>query len=892
MQINAIGADYAIKSTAISGRGQKKQAVQRPLAPGYTSISFKGGNQGDVLHVIAELEPSFKTGGVATVGKDYKSLNNIGPNEHGRTVIFTPYYNGDIKYDKASGELIESVDVLRVPKNLPAGHPLKGKEGTPFFTTEDLSKITIEDLLKGDNYILLEEVTDKNMQWGLQEKAPVRLYHMPADKAKCPKNTDIFFVYTEGTASMTKPYEGGGYATTKEAYIKSWNGDPYAQFDKASVECMKDISKKIDGFDPGTVICSDSHAAYVSHYMAVQNAAGDGYFQGKKPTQVGHNLGDGYIGKTSPRNMLVNLGATKEQLEKLIHSEEYINAVINGNEDEFLIKFIKGITSDTKKTVSAMDIPIYYGLKGYLPTFSVVSEGYYDATITNPEVAESLHEDLKKLNELKRYIGLTNALNDPGTSAFVKLGMEGYGRDIELTLKNGTKETIKAFEFFDKAQSENLDYVRKIKRQNKINLLKRFQPELEGAIALDKKGKPMSEQATENLLRAGLAGKDHEVIGSFSKKYIEALEKGEDVKLMVSWGRGDFQKALDTVVDAFEQYVENAPKDDKTLLLLGGDLTISPEEGERVINRVKLLSEKEKFRGKIVLMNGFAPGLPFASAADVAAFPSRFAPCELTDLEAMHMLCTPIVTNCQGLAQKNFDPDNPEEAARANGYKTKHDFYISEEEALKDGVAPEKQKNDFLKVRNKLANQETKKFKIRTGSDITKEELQKRLAANNNYQKAFRELRDSIVAKELSESMQRALITHRDDDVAKNILKNQVNIDTTWEGNGWLSRTKMSSAELYRQKHIKASSKNLTKNDILTFDFSELTEGRTHGGKKGNTIGEKISNFVHSKGGKWTLGIAGGAAVVSALGYVGYKTGWLNPKFVNEKKPGELSCIG
>ena len=169
----------------------------------------------------------------------------------------------------------------------------------------------------GSDYILLEEVVSKDMQWGLQEKAPVKLYHIPHELSDCPKGTDIFFVYTEGTASMTEPYEGGGYVTTKASYVKSWNGDPYAQFDKACVECMKDIDKKIPGFDPGTVICSDSHAAYVSQYMAIKNVSGDEYFQGKKPTQVGHNLGDGYIGKTSPRNMIVNLGATKEQIDAL-----------------------------------------------------------------------------------------------------------------------------------------------------------------------------------------------------------------------------------------------------------------------------------------------------------------------------------------------------------------------------------------------------------------------------------------------------------------------------------------------------------------------------------------------------------------------------------------------
>lgn len=893
MLINAINTEYSVaRSVKRSRYNSSIGHVNKMITPGYTAISFKGGNQSDVLHVIAELEPSFKTGGVATVGKDYKTLNNVGPNEHGRTVIFTPYYNGNIKYDKNSGELIESVEVHRVPSNLPSDHPLKGKEGTPFFTKKDLAEVSVDEILKngknGNDYILLEEVVSKDMQWGLQEKAPVKLFHMPSSVSGCPANTDIFFVYTEGTASMTKPYEGGGYATTKQAYVKSWNGDPYAQFDKACVECMKDIDKKITGFDPGTVICSDSHAAYVSHYMALGNASGDEYFKGKKPTQVGHNLGDGYIGKTSPRNMLVNLGATKEQLNKLINSEEYINALKNGTEDEFLLQFLEGISSKTKTSVSAMDIPVYYGLKGYLPMFSVVSEGYHDATLTNPEVAESLRENLIKLNDLKRYIGLTNALNDAGTTAFKPIGMPGYGKEHVLTMTDGTKEIIKPFEVFDEKLSEDLDYVRNVKRQNKINLLKRFQPELSGATIIDNDGKVLSAQKTENLIRAGLSDKNHDIIGGFAKEYITALEKGEDVKLMVSWGRGDFQKAMDSVVDAFEQYVEKAPKDDKALLLLGGDLNISPEEGERIINRVKLLSEKEKFKGRIVLMNGFAPGLPFASAADIAIFPSRFAPCELTDLEAMHMLCTPVVTNCQGLAQKNFDPDNPDEAKLANSYKTQHEFYISEEEALKEGVAPEKQKAEFLKVKNKIADAERKKFKLRTGKDITNEILSQRLKGNDKYQKAFRELRDAVVSKELSEAMNRALIVHRNDDVAKNILKNHVHINTTWEGNGWLSRTKLPSAELYRQKHIKVSGNDISKEDVLKFDFSKLTE---RSGKKDLSFGRRLKKFLKTKTGKWTAGVACGAAIVSGLGYVGYKTGWLNPHFTDEKKPGYLSQI-
>ena len=893
MKINAIGTDYYATKAANVRRVKSTNPNDLNVPQGMTAISFRGGNKSDVLHVIAEVDPSFTTGGVATVGKDYKTLNNISANEHGRTVIFTPYYNGDITYDKASGELIEKVDVHRVPQNLPEGHPLKGKEGTPFFTKENLAETSIEKILKETDkskrkYILLEEVAEKEMSWGLLDKTPIKLFKIPADSAKAPANTDIFFVYTEGTASMVKPYEGGGYATTKNAFAKSWNGDPYAQFDKAAVELMQDIDKKISGFDPATVICSDSQAAYVSHYMAQKNASGDEFFKGKKPTQVGHNLGNGYIGQTSPRNMLVNLGATKEQLEKLRNSKEYIQAVLSGNEDEFLLKFLGQITSENKKIVSAMDIPVYYGLNGYLPMLSTVSEGYHDATLLNEEVAPSLREKLIKLDEQQRYIGLTNALNDPGTTAFKPLGLSGYGRDAKYKLTNGQDVTVKAFEVFDKEKSNDLKYVREVKRRNKINLIQRFQNIFDGARVYNSNGELSSARESENLLRAGLPDKNHEIIGGFSPEYIKKLENGEDIKLAVSWGRGDFQKGLDTVVDGFEKFV-NKTGDKNTLLLLGGDLSISPEEGERVISRVKILTQQENFKGRIILMDGFAPGLPFASAADISIFPSRFAPCELTDLESKHMLCTPVVTNCQGLAQKNFDPDIPAEVKMADGFKTRHEFYMPEAECLKEGVASEKAKADFERIKNKLINTEKTKYKNRTGNELSDAELAKRLQNNEKYQKALRELRDSIISDELSECMDRALNKYRNGEVAENILKNQVNIHTAWENNGWLSKTKLPAAELYRQKHINAKAENIAKDDLLKLDFSGLGESFEKEGTD-NKVHTSFKNWF--KKNKKAAIIAGGAVALAGLGYAGYKGGWFSPKFEEKKKDGQLSCVG
>ena len=142
MKINAIGTDYsAIRArNAKSVKATEGQTQGIDVPKGMTKISFRGGNPNHVAHWVME-EPLLgaKGGGVGTVSNDYNSLNVVDSKTQGKTVKFMPYYNGKKVYDK-SGELITDVQVLRVPDNLPEGHPLKGKEGTPFFTMQDLDK--------------------------------------------------------------------------------------------------------------------------------------------------------------------------------------------------------------------------------------------------------------------------------------------------------------------------------------------------------------------------------------------------------------------------------------------------------------------------------------------------------------------------------------------------------------------------------------------------------------------------------------------------------------------------------------------------------------------------------------------------------------------------------
>lgn len=849
MRINAIDP-VAVQQTKSNRIGLKSESISNP---NFRAISFRGGNTGDVLHVIAELPPYVKSGGVATVAQDYKSLNNLGAGNSGKTAMVIPYYNGQIKYAK-DGETVTAVDVLRVPDNLPEGHPLKGKEGKPFFTNQDLDKNSLESILKDSKkYTLLEDVAAKDMAWGIEEHSPIKLFRVP--------ETNHYMVFTEATASMPKPYAGGGYSTTKNVLAHSWGGDSYAKFDKAVVELMPEISRNIPGYDPKTVICSDAHAAYVSHWMAVKNAAGEEFFKGKNPTQVGHNLGDGYIAATSPRNMLVNLGATKQDIEKLLSSKEYHEALLRNEEDKFLTKFLGSLVSDGKKSVSAIDIPIYYAEKGFLPMFTTVSEGYHEALLANEELSPKYIEIFNKLSEQGRFKGITNPLNDPSVSAFEQLGLPGYRDDIKLKLANGTEETIKGFEVFDKArcEKEGLKYVREVKRNNKINLLKRLSRDIDNAHLISD-GKVMEKGSGAGLVRAGLLGRNLKLLGEIDSKFIQRLSNGEDIKLAVSWGRGDFQKGLDTVLDSFYKFIKKTGDKD-TVLLLGGELDPRNPETQVIKDKIKELSSLPETKGRFVFFDGFAPGLPFASAADVSILPSRFAPCELTDFEAKKMLSTTIVTNCQGLGQKNFDPDIEAEKAIADGFKTKHEYFTKEAECLKEGVASPEAKAKFEKIKQKLFDAEKVKLQNR-GANLTDAEILAKIAKTDAYNDALRELRDSIISDEVAECMDRALNKYRNGETAEAMMKNLVKIETSWEANGWLSKTKLSSAELYRKYMIEAESTNIQKEETLLSKMQKAL-------KRTLTNAERSGKKPAGKG--RIMAYCGAAAAGVALGALGIK---------------------
>lgn len=901
MKINAVGVDYSVLRA--KNRNVKETEASKDITgvpKGMSMISFKSGNPRHIAHMVAE-EPlfGFNGGGVGTVVNDYNYLDN---KDVDKIVKFIPLYNQQVDYkkdiDPKTGKVRhpigQGVKVRYIPDNLPANHPFKGKEGTPFVTAQSIDNAT--DLVKfleekKGNVFLLEEVKSSKMNWGMEENVPIKMFRAQKDEnlikamdaKKISKETqnklEFVFTYVDSTASMAKQYADDSYASASgdalaKKFSSGWQGQPYPKEARATVELMPALKEKYN-IDPKYILCSDGQTMFTMHYAAQKNAAGDAYWMDKFLGGVGHNMNAGYDQPMGARQAIVNLGATKEDLTKLLNSKEYIEAVKLGREEDFLRETVLKNFVRPKSGMNAFNVAIHYAKTGYSPMLTTVSEGYHDSLITN-DLVSAMYNDLVELDKLGRFKGLTNPLMDPNVSPFSEgILQPGYKSDVKLKLKDGSVVTVNKFQVFDKNKAD-LKTVRDVKRQNKINLLERFSQKFVDSVLLDETGKEISKpnQGRMHIL-AGKSDRNLKIYGNIADEYLAKLKKGEDVKLIVSWGRGDFQKSMDTVIDTFEKYAE---KDPDAILIFGGDMKYEPE----TVEKFELVSSKPKLKGRMLMTDGWTPGKDFAMAGDAALLPSRFAPCELTDLEAKKALCTPITPNVQGMAQKNFDPDIAADAKLMDAYKGKHEYFMSEETALK--AANEDAKTAFNKVKDKLVSDITKKYKGQINEDIPAELLKETLEADEEYKKALRKLRDSVISDEMAECLERALIRDRNSKNAETILANQIKADTTWFGNAWLSATGKSSGQLYFDYHFNNKGKNISKNDLIKLDFSGLGHGIT-GGNSGNSI--------HFNGKTKKIAAAAlGLAALTGLGITGYKCGWLSPKFAEDKKHGHLSCVG
>lgn len=771
------------------------------------------------LFVGAEIESFIKAGGVATVMGDYKALEQP---------MVIPYYNGDVIYNPETGKPTGEV------------RPWE-KDGKPIFTAQDLDAKSIEDVKqKAGDYVELEEVASKTMSWGKEEKSPITLYKVKNNE----KFKNLYLVYTDVTAKMRKPYDSasGYYSSEGGAPItKGWDGDPYAKFDKAVVEFMDKF-----GIKEGTVVCSDAQSAYVPHYMAERALANDPIVERLKPSYIAHNLGDGYQGDTSARNMLVNLGVTKEQIDLIEHDEAYIEALKNGTEEEYLKKLVPE-TIDAKNNPNPIKLIMNQRRDGYIVGFDTVSEEYSQAIANNPRMAKAIQAEYLELWKSGKAGGILNALNNPALGYDKPPLLPGYVKPV--TLDNG--EVIEPMKTFP--TDATADEVRKIKLENKKNLFNR-----------------LSGKYTDNMVLTGVANKKAELIGTIDPKWIEKINAGEQVDLFISCGRGDFQKAFDTVLDSFEIFGKT-PEGKNAVLVFGGELPSDSKETERILSRLKLLLSDERFKGRVCCMDGFAPWVPMSSAGDMAILPSRFAPCELTDLEAIKYLCTPNVTNTQGLRQKNYDPRDAVNGDIATSYRTKTEFFSSVDEAKKFD-------SKLNNLYEKLLEKEMTKLKLHgVNEDKIKALAEQSVLESKKFTDALRESIDARIAQELADNM--VEFKRRDQGLVCKMLENQKNIKTKWWDNGALHPSGKSTGELYQTKHFEPASQKPKKsffNFLENFNKIERESSVTGNVLEDLSVDDIAAQFKKSKQYKSLMKkhyiLAAGAAVVSfAAGAFLYK---------------------
>jgi hypothetical protein len=838
-------------------------------------INFGGTkNKDQVLFVAAEHYQ--QVGGVATVVKDFETFTS-----DDKEMIWSPYHNGKIEYDK-KGNATDKVSVLQ-------------KDGKFYYTPEDLTKISFDDVLsnpKKKKFELEEVVAPKKMQFA-EDDVEIALY-----KVKNSKNH--FMVFTNSTARMPKPYapmaggggggqyasSGGQYSSEGTALASSWKGDPYAQFNKAVVELLPAVEEKYN-FAPETVICNDAQTAFVPEYMAQKNKAGDAYYQGVKPTYVNHNMGQGtYTGPTSYQNLAASF-MTKEQIEATKKDSELIQKAIEGKSEEYFEKFFPSMTQaakdageKSKEAANATLIPLIHCKNGYVGAMTTVAETYADALAKNPrKTPPVIHKLWSELFNLKKVRGILNPFNNPDFTIHKPMpGQPGYTAVQEATNTiTGQKETFQPFAVLK--NDATYDEFKAVKNENKKNLFKRL-------------GEGFVNSPERAAIIAGDSGRGlSHVYGHIDQKWTDKINNGEDVKLFVSWGRGDFQKGIDTVLEGFEKFAQKEGSEN-SVLVLGGALNASPEEGEKIKTILKRITENDKLKGRVAYIDGFAPGAPLASAGDAAIFASRFEPCGLTDLEAQRFYCTPIVTNTDGLAQKNPDPRIPEEKDFAISFKTTDEFDMSEETLHTKNP-------EFKATYGKMLDAEKASLKLKGVKEENLDALEGTaeadlkakgineprihvLAESNvkgtkEFKQLDREARDKVISDQISEAMRyKATQTNTPKGLqeAMDMYKNQKVLDTTWGGNGKLhpaSDNGKSTRQIYQETHLdptpqKASETMFKFDQEIVNKYKNVRDSVANSAGSGKATSENktgwFKDLTKSTGGK--IGVA--AAGLAILG--------------------------
>ncbi len=832
--------DVVIPSNYVALANDNTMSVHyKPLSVGNVSPAFKGNvisfcGNGSLpkIFVGAEMPPYDKVGGVATVMKDY--------NDFGEPMVI-PYYNGKQEFDATTGKPTGKVSVLT------------DKQGNPIYTNMNQDEYSIDEILdpknRGKKTWELELVKKGTMEWGDNPQAEIALY-----KVKGSKNH--YMVYSDQSAKMPRPYatEAGEYhsgrARILEAQAKraadsttdltkcGWQGTYTGQFAKAFVETWN-----VPGYENATVICSDAQMAYVPHWMQQKALAGDAQWVNAKPTYVAHNLGDGYTSIIKAKEMFVNLGATPADIVKMQNDPDYIKAFTIGGEENF---FKKMVEHGLDATGEPCDVMLVAKLRkdGYVTAMTTVAELYGESVAKNPDISPGLQPILNELWEEGKFGGILNPLQDPSTNYDKPMGLPYYGNETTIKLKDGSTRTLPAFEVFSKNMT--VEDVNEVKRKNAISLFSRMTDDV---------------LETEFEKVAGKPGGKADLIGRIDKKWIRALENKEPVTIFCTWGRGDRQKGFDIALDAFMKFARTE-KGKNAMFIAGGALGADKETEQAVLSRMQIINSDPHLKGRAVFIDGFAPGLPMASASHAAPLPSRWAPCELADLEAAKKFCVPMTPDTGGMKQKNFDPRITEEMLKATSYRTQSEYYMSIEELCEKS-------EEFRTAYNKLMEAERKKLSLRgVAADLIEDLAKKNIEATEKIQDLRKSCADSILVDEMFDCMNSFI--DRPKETAEAMLENMKRLVTHGDGNNMFHPSGKSTWQMYEEIHFMSPRQNPKLNlaeSLISFR-SKATKAVAAAVENTAT---GVENSVKSSGmSKTTIGLIAAGVVAVGAGIAGY----------------------
>lgn len=812
-------------------------------------ITFAGKKADQVALVSAESKDYEMVGGVSTVLKDYPA-NVFGTEEFDeKAPLIIPYYNGQrvIEEDTTNKDDKKNKKFISATVLTKNGVPIYTKtELVPSSTTNNKTKIKTTkkvltsktNLLNPKNTFELEEIAKSKMDWNGQ-KVDIAAYKV--------KGRPHYMIYTPEMASMVKPYEKDfakvAYGSTAKA------GGEYAQFCKALVELLPKM--EASGLNPKHILLNDAQTGYIPEFIAQKLAAGDEYYKDTKMSFVQHNLGEGYQQKMEKETAFRSF-ATNDMINTVEKDPEYIKAKlldegrnVNYCRESYFAPLVKPFLG-TDGVPSASMVPVRYAKNNNLTHISSVAELYAQDCIDNPRVAVGLTEHLKELNKMGKVSGILNGrgYNDIDPSKPI-----GIGNVYNQAVTDNKGNIHQPFNTFNKDMSAK-DII-KAKKQNAANLINRLQPGIDIKYSI-----------------AHAKGKG--LIGTIDKKWADKLNNGENVTTFVFWGRADDQKGANNVLEAFARFAKT-PEGKNSIIIAGGELEHQSSENI-ILRKLDEMGKDEELKGRFCYMDGFAPNAVLSSAGDAAVFPSRFAPCELTDLEAMRFGATPIVTNLQGLKQKNFDIRNPKEADKATGYKTDAHYYMDE----KDVIARSEYYN---KEKERLMTDQLKKLKLED-TPANRANIEPIVKGSNEYNFLWTIVTDELTTQDLVEAM-KAKATETPEVTAK-LIKNTMNTHIGWRDNNELHPENKSSTELYHERHLNGASTPATKSLFLEAAKDKMAEIKERVNKANvafsgwqtkvtqmtTEAGNVVKEFLQNKSNRSFV-----SGILAALGIVGITAG-------------------